>query len=700
MDDFLRSIFLSNEFMPHGHCFLWRPGLVWLHVLSDGLIGTAYLVISLTLWHLVRKIRIPFSPMILAFGMFIGVCGLTHYMEIFTLWVPDYWLSGSVKAITAAASVATGAYLFQASSAIVGMSGSAQLAEARRLEVETTHRQLEEAARRHERAFKALSECTQALVRATGEQALLDAVCRIFVDVGGYRLCWVGLAEDDERKTVRPVAHAGHDEGYLAFVDAVWSDSERGRGPSGAAIRTGRAVIVTDVATDPAFDPWRSEAVKRGYTSLVALPLIAQGSTLGVLRIYAAEKDAFDDDEMKLLTSIADDLAFGIAAIRGRSERDAMTAQLMQADRMASVGMLAAGVAHEINNPLTYVISSLDFVESRLKELEPPGPEWDELNEALADAREGAGRVKHVVRDLKTFSRVDEEHRATIDLRAVIESSINMAFNEIKYRARVVKDYRKTPQVLANEARLGQVLLNLLINAAQAIPEGHVEENEIRVATRTDERGRAIIEVRDTGSGIHPAVIERIFDPFFTTKPIGVGTGLGLSICRNIVSALGGEVAVESEVDEGTVFRVALPPAPPWDGEEAPQRAAAVTHGRRGRILVVDDERGIGEAVRRVLRSEHDVVALTSAEEAQALIARGDRFDVILCDLMMPTMTGMDLHAALTALAPDQAERMVLLSGGAFTPKARHFLDSVPNVRVEKPFDPTSLRALVRHLMR
>src|SRR6266542_1631490 len=137
------------------------------------------------------------------------------------------------------------------------MSGSAQLAEARRLEVETTHRQLEEAARRHERAFKALSECTQALVRATGEQAILDAVCRIFVD----------------------------DEGYLAFVDAVWSDSERGRGPSGAAIRTGRAVIVTDVATDPAFDPWRSEAVKRGYTSLVALPLIAQGSTLGVLRI-------------------------------------------------------------------------------------------------------------------------------------------------------------------------------------------------------------------------------------------------------------------------------------------------------------------------------------------------------------------------------------------------------------------------------
>ncbi len=701
MTEFLRRIFFSNEYMPHGHCYLWNPALVWLHVTSDGLIGSAYLVISLTLWHLVRKIRIPFSPMVLAFGMFIGVCGLTHYMEVFTLWVPDYWLSGAVKAVTAAASVATGAYLFQANHAIIDVAHEAQVAEERRVQVETARRELEGSARRHQRAFKALSGCSEVLVRATDEQALLDAVCRIFVEVCGYRLCWVGFVEHDERKTIRPVAHAGHVDGYLALVDAVWADTDQGRGPSGVAVRTRKPVVIQDVTTDPDFDPWRQEAVTRGYASLVALPLVAGGAIFGVLRIYAAEVGAFDDDEMKLLVELANDLAFGVASVRARSERDKMTAQLMLADRMVSVGTLAAGVAHEINNPLAYLIAALDFLDKELKVIEQrvPGERWQEVTEALAEAREGAGRVKHVVRDLKTFSRGDEERRSRIDLRPIIESSVNMAFNEIKYRARIVKDYGPTPPVLANEARLGQVFLNLLINGAQAIPEGHVDKNEIRVTSRTDELGRAIVEVRDSGSGIPSDVVGRIFDPFFTTKPIGVGTGLGLSICRNIVTTFGGEITVESQVNKGTVFRVALPPAPEATGDEGLPPAVPVKQGRRGHLLVVDDEPFIGESIRRILRSEHEVLALTSAEEARDLIARGDRFDVILCDLMMAKMTGMELHAALVTLAPDQAERMVLLTGGAFTSTARRFLEEVPNIVLEKPFDPTHLRAIVRGLV-
>jgi signal transduction histidine kinase/CheY-like chemotaxis protein len=702
MSELLRSIFLSEEFMPHGHCFLWKPGLVWLHVVSDGLIGTAYLVISVTLGRLARKIRIPFSPMILAFGVFIGACGITHYLEVFTLWVPDYWLSGAVKAVTAAASVATCAYLFRVDSAIVKVTLDAHLAEERRVQLGTAHRGVEDASRRHQRAFKALSEFSVALVRAPDEQALLDAVCRIFVDVCGYRLCWVGYAVNDERKTVRPVAHAGHEDGYLELTDAVWAETERGRGPSGTAIRTRRPVVVQDILTDPDFAPWRGEALKRGYASAVALPLFADGETLGILRIYATTPAAFDADEMKLLMQLADDLAFGIAALRARLERNRMTSQLMLADRMVSVGTLAAGVAHEINNPLAYLIAALDFLDKELKGLGPQqvGGAWHELDEALAEAREGAQRVRHVVRDLKTFSRADEERQSRVDLTAVVESAINMAFNEIKYRARLVKDYGKTPPVLANEGRLGQVFLNLLINAAQAIPEGQVDENKIRVVTRTDDQGRAVIEVRDSGSGIPPGAVERIFDPFFTTKPIGVGTGLGLSICHSIVSSLGGAIEVETQVGTGTTFRVILPPAPAEAGEEAAPPRGPEQHGPRGRVLVVDDEPAIGASIRRLLGAEQEVVALTSAEEARDLVARGERFDVILCDLMMPRMTGMDLHAELTTLARDQAARMVLLTGGAFTAAAKAFLDAVPNLRLEKPFDPANLRAIVRGLVR
>jgi signal transduction histidine kinase len=702
MADLLRTLFLSDEFMPHGHCFSWRPGLLWLHVTTDALIGAAYVAISLTLWQLVRRTRIPFSPMILAFGMFIGACGLTHFMEILTLWVPDYWLSGAVKAVTAAASVATGAYLFQARSSIVGVAEGAELAERRRLQLAAVHGEIEDAARRHERAFQALSECSDALVRATDEKALLEAVCRIFTGVGGYRMCWVGFAEHDERKTVRPAAHAGDEGGYLAQVDAVWSDTERGRGPGGTAIRTGRPVVVQDIRSAPDFDWWRDEALRRGYASLAAVPLVAGGTTLGVLRIYADRTDAFDDDELKLLTKIADDLAYGIAALRGRAERTRMNAQLMQSDRLASVGVLAAGVAHEINNPLAYLIASLDFLDAEMRRSGKalPPSRLEELEQALADAREGAGRVKQVVRDLKTFSRGgDDVRRSRIDLRTVIESSINIAYSEIKYRARLVKDYGATPPVLANEGRLGQVFLNLLINAAQAIPEGRVDENEIRVVTRTDDAGRAVVEVRDSGSGIPPEILDHIFDPFFTTKPIGIGTGLGLSICHNIVHGLGGEISVDAPPGRGTVFRVVLPASAPEADEDAASPAALAAQGRRGRVLVIDDEPSMGAAVRRTLAREHDVTVLTSATEARNLIEGGERFDVILCDLMMPKMTGMELHAELTRLARDQAERMVLITGGAFTPNAQQFLDRVPNARVEKPFDATSLRVLVRGLV-
>jgi two-component system cell cycle sensor histidine kinase/response regulator CckA len=386
------------------------------------------------------------------------------------------------------------------------------------------------------------------------------------------------------------------------------------------------------------------------------------------------------------------------------TDMKAMQAQLMQSDRLASMGLLAAGVAHEINNPLAYAIAALDFLVREFKEMAQrlPGQPLDELQQALAEARDGAGRVWHVVRDLKTFSRMDEGHCATVELRPIIESSINMVFNEIKYRARLVKEYGKIPPVLANEARLGQVFLNLLVNAAQAIPEGCVDENEIRVTTRTDELGRAIVEVRDSGSGIPSDVVRRIFDPFFTTKPIGVGTGLGLSICRNIITAIGGEIIVDSQVNEGTVFSVALPPAPPVIGIDGAARTATATvkQGRRGRVLVVDDEPAIGRCIRRLLISEHEVLALTSANEALEHFAHGERFDVILCDLMMPKMTGIELYAELKRMAPDQAERMIVLTGGAFTPRAQQFLDSVPNLRVEKPFDSVKLQAMVRSWVR
>jgi CheY-like chemotaxis protein len=209
------------------------------------------------------------------------------------------------------------------------------------------------------------------------------------------------------------------------------------------------------------------------------------------------------------------------------------------------------------------------------------------------------------------------------------------------------------------------------------------------------------VEVRDTGSGMTADVVERLFTPFFTTKPKGVGTGLGLAISQRIVTNFGGEITVESTPNGGSVFKVFLPVA------VADQPAAVKTDKpttssgrRRGRVLVVDDEAMVGSAIRRALASEHDVVALTNAREALSRIVGGERFDVIFCDLMMPEMTGMDFHDELKKAVPEQLERVIFMSGGAFSARARQFLAEVRNLSVEKPFEIGNLRNLVRERVR
>jgi len=389
-----------------------------------------------------------------------------------------------------------------------------------------------------------------------------------------------------------------------------------------------------------------------------------------------------------------------VAALRGVTrdvtERQRMEEQLQLADRMVSVGTLAAGVAHEVNNPLAVVIAGLECADMALDAVEQgdAGAAAREAREAMRDAREGAERVRAIVKDLKLFSRSDGERREAVDLHAVIDSSARMARNEIKHRARLVRAYGDVPRVEANEARLGQVFLNLLLNAAQAIEEGRASEHEIRVSTRLHPSGRVAAEVRDTGAGIPAEVLGRIFDPFFTTKPFGVGTGLGLSICDRIVRSFGGEIEVESELGAGTVFRVLLPPAVARRAAPAPLPSLpAPLH--QGRVLVVDDEPAIGSAIRRALGHEYEVRVATSAAEALRWVRGGERFDVIFCDLMMPERTGMDLYEDLRAEAPEYVDRVIFVSGGAFTDRTRAFLDSVPNPRIDKPFDVRDLRAAV-----
>ena len=417
-----------------------------------------------------------------------------------------------------------------------------------------------------------------------------------------------------------------------------------------------------------------------------------------------------------------------VTAILDRQRRRKLEAQLAQAGRLASVGTLAAGMAHEINNPLAYVLLNLQAYERharaldakiiRLREALGQRLSEDEVEAALAsaglqspgdveairrhgvDALEGAERVQRIVRDLMTFSRVSEDQRSHVDVNEAVRIAIKMAHHEIKYRARLATDLGDLSPVIGHEGRLSQVFLNLLLNAARAIEEGHPDEHTITV--RTWMEGDEIrAEVGDTGSGVPPEHLERLFDPFFSTRQHGAGAGLGLSICHSVVTAHGGRIAVDSQVGRGSRFTVSLPRA----RSAAPSAEAAVEEPRvtpptqRRRLLLIDDEPMIVEVLGRLIAARYEVETADGLESAVARLRDDAAFDVILCDMMMLDGTGIDVHRWVSAHHPSLAPRMLFMTGGTFTPKARAFLDELGGHHLTKPFRLSELDEKIAALM-
>ena len=387
-----------------------------------------------------------------------------------------------------------------------------------------------------------------------------------------------------------------------------------------------------------------------------------------------------------------------VASGRDVTERHRMRAKLLVTDRMASLGTLAAGIAHEINNPLAYVTGNLEAAAEVIDgPALAPSPARSELATVIADARDGAERVRKIVHGLRAFSRADEEHRVPLALPDVLDAAIRLTSNEVRHRARLERELGTTPRVVADDSRLTQVFINLLINAAHAIPEGHTDANRIAVRTRTDDEGRAVIEVEDTGQGMSADVQARVFDPFFTTKDVGVGTGLGLSICHGIVTGLGGQIAIESVVGKGTIVRIVLPGhvelvvAPPV----AVTSVALPELARRHRVMLIDDEPHVAHTMERLLRRDYDVTVALCGQDALDQITAGARFDAIVSDVMMPNMTGLEFLEQLQQLAPDQAQRLIFLSGGAFTTHTRERLDEIGAPQLSKPIAIKELRSWV-----
>jgi len=367
---------------------------------------------------------------------------------------------------------------------------------------------------------------------------------------------------------------------------------------------------------------------------------------------------------------------------------------MLIADRLAAMGTLAAGVAHEINNPLTYTLGN---VHRALAHLEAGAPfKKGQLQGWLNSAAEGADHVARIVRDLNTFTRAPEEGlRGPVEVEKAIESSLTMAMSTLKHKASLVREYEPELMILGEATRLGQVILNLVVNALYAMSDDDLGRNELRI--RTFKKGdQVIIEVSDNGPGIPPQILPRIFEPFFTTKPVGLGSGLGLFICKNLIERMEGVMEVSS-TKTGTTFRIGLEY---FDGPCVPvatqNEDSSFERQRTRKILVVDDQEEIAELLKDLLY-EHDVDICTNGQEALERL-EGSDYDLVLCDLMMPTMTGMELYDRCRAKGVGLEQRFIFLTGGAFTNAARVFLDKIDNPTVHKPFSAERIREEVARM--
>jgi two-component system cell cycle sensor histidine kinase/response regulator CckA len=681
------------------------------------------------------------------------------------------------------------------------------------------------------RALRTLSECNQVIVRAKEESKLLQEMCRTIVEVGGYHLAWIGFVEKDKGKAIQPVAKAGFKEEY---GNLTWVDNKEDNDPIGLAIQTRRSTIAKNILNEPAFTNLRTEAIKWGYTSSVALPLITDGQSIGVLSIYSKGPDAFDLEEMKLLEELSNDLTYGILALRAQTERkraeetlreneekyrlvvdnaneaicvaqdgklrffNPKTVELMgfsvkevtsmpfidfvhpedrdmvwdryqkritgkaaprfysfrlvdgrgnirwveinsvliswkdrpatltfltditerkqaeqekavleeqfrQSQKMEAIGRLAGGVAHDFNNLLTVIKG---YSQLSLTEME----EGDPFKGNIEEIKKAADRAADLTRQLLAFSRRQIMEMKVLDLNDLLRNLDKMLHRvigeDIKLLFQLTEDLGR---VKTDPGQIEQVVMNLVVNARDAMPSGGKLTIETANVVLDEEYAGShvavkpgpyvMLSVSDTGCGMAPEARERIFEPFFTTKEKGKGTGLGLSTVYGIVKQSGGNIWVYSEPGKGTTFKIYLPRVDePLEGLKGEVKKEELPQGSET-ILIVEDDEDVRKLAARVLEKQgYTVLVASQGSDALSLCGEYKKpIHLVLCDVVMPGMGGRELTDRLTSFHPEM--KLLYMSGYTENAVVHHGILIEGMNYIQKPFTVEGLVRKVREAL-
>ena len=433
----------------------------------------------------------------------------------------------------------------------------------------TDRKKAEEVLNKLNRHLRAISNSNQALIHATDQTTLTQEVCDIIVHDCGYSLVWVGIAEDDKNKTVHPVAYAGFDKDYIDNLNISWDDNPRGRGPTGTVIRTGKPYVCRNMNCDPNFEPWREQAAKRKFTASLVLPLTSfENKIFGALNIYSREPDPFSEEEINLLTELANDFAYGIEILRLRKEKEIATGQLAeyanqmeelakerarqlsQSERLITIGQTAGMVGHDIRNPLQAIVGELYLAKDEVQSM-PSGDIKKSLQEGIANIEENLFYIDKIVADLQDYTKPLKPSKEKVDIAKVIEETLLIVSipNNLEVSITIAEGF---PQLNADFSMLKRVFINLIQNAVQAMPNG----GSLKINACCKDTN-AFVSVEDTGEGIPEEAKSKLFTPLFTTK--SKGQGFGLAVVKRLIEAQGGKISFESKLDKGTIFTVQLP---------------------------------------------------------------------------------------------------------------------------------------------
>lgn len=382
------------------------------------------------------------------------------------------------------------------------------------------------------------------------------------------------------------------------------------------------------------------------------------------------------------------------------TERNRLRKQAVLADKLATVGTLTAGIIHEVNNPLTYVLGNLEYINEQISAANDESTYKKtifELKDIIDVSIKGIQEISSIIKELKGYTRLEQKELSAVNVHEAIQFAINMAYPQFHEVTQLKTDFADNiPLLFLDNHSLQQVFLNLIVNAAQAMELNQRDNNCIIIKTRLED-DRIRIDISDTGKGMTAEVISKIFEPFYTTKSAGAGTGLGLSICSDIINSIGGEIYVESTLGVGSAFSIYLPIQLKITAADEVNKPV-LQQAPRKKIIVIDDEPTLLIIMKRVLEKHHEVMSYNSRAALEFLVKNSDDVDAIVTDLNMPDVNGIDLYNYVAANIPRLKDRMIFVTGGTYTPAVKEFLASVDNICLTKPFTSEQLRQAINRV--